>query len=131
MSKKVYSTFLYILIPGGLILPVIAGGALAIHYIGYPNSPNLGVLYASLPVGLLLAAEGHHQLAGTWKGLAEVLHVRLALAALVYLGWAFKYALAGSAIHLFPAGLMALVSAVVIASRLVLRFAPHERWSSK
>jgi hypothetical protein len=125
LSKKAYSKRLYVVVPGGLVFPIIASSALAIHYVGYPSAPNLSVIYALLPLGLLLAAEGHHRIAGTWKGLPEVLHVRLALAGLAYLACAFKYVSVGRPIHLYPAGILALVSGVCLVSRLIMRFMAH------
>ena len=52
----------------------------------------------------------------------EVLHIRLAYAALVYLGWAVKYTLAGRPIQRYPAGLFAVMSGVVLVSRLLMKF---------
>jgi hypothetical protein len=121
LSHKTNSKLLYFLVPGGIALPIIASGALAIHYVGFPGAPNLFVMYALLPLGLLLAAEGQHRIAGTWESVPEVLHIRLAWAALVYLGWVLKYAVVGRPIHLYPAGILALISGVCLASRLLMR----------
>jgi hypothetical protein len=126
LRQKTSSKLLYVLVPGGIVLPIIAGGALAIHYVGFPGAPNLFVMYALLPLGLLLAADGQRRIAGTWEGLPEVLHIRLAWAALVYLGWVLKYAAIGRPIHLYPAGIVALISGVCLASRLLMRFMAHD-----
>jgi len=125
LSEKTDSKLLYILVPGGIALPIIAGAALAIHYVGHPSAPNLVVMYALLPLGLLLAAEGERRVTGTWKGVPEELHVRLAAASLVYLGWVFKYVAVGRPIHLYPAGIIALMSGVCLVSRLLIRFTAH------
>jgi hypothetical protein len=111
--------------PRGIALPIIASVALAVHYVGYPGAPNLVVMYALLPLGLLLAAEGECRVTGTWGGVPEVLHVRLAGASLVYLGWVLKYVAVGRPIHLYPAGVIALISGICRVSRLLIRFMAH------
>ena len=82
----------------GLMLPVISGFLFAIVYIGFFPHARTPVVVPCilLPLGLLSAAAGQRLSPRRWEGgVMEVLHIRLAYAALVYLGWAVKYTLAG------------------------------------
>lgn len=107
----------------GLMLPVVSGGWLAIGYIGFPNSPPPVVPYILLPLGLISAVVGQRLSPDRWEGGAvKVLHIRLAYAALVYLGWAVKYTLAGRPIQRYPAGLFAVISGILLVSRLLIKF---------
>lgn len=91
----------------------------AIHYIGFPETPAPIIADILLPVGLLLAAIGQRMPRGGWQSCTEVLHVRLAAASLVYLGWAASYSMKGVTIHWYPAGLIATISAMLVISRLL------------
>ena len=115
-SSKVFAPFVL----GGMILSVLSGGFLAIHYIGYPTAPAPIVPYIFLPVGLLFAAVGQRLTAGRWKGVPEVLHMILAFAGLAYVILAVKYAITGRPIHRYPANLL-LISGILMISRLVAK----------
>jgi hypothetical protein len=110
---------------GGIILPVLSGGFLAIDYIGYPNAPTPIAPYILLPVGLLLGAVGKRLTDGRWGGVPEFLHMTLAFVGLAYLGFAVKYAVAGRSIHQYPAGFFSIVSGIFVISRLLVKH--HDR----
>ena len=106
---------------GGIILPSLSGGFLAIDYIGYPNAPTPIAPYILLPVGLLLAAVGKRLTDGRWGGVPEFLHMTLAFVGLAYIGIAVKYAVAGRSIHEYPAGLFLIISGIFLISRLLAK----------
>lgn len=107
----------------GLILPVISGGWLAIAYIGFPHNPSPVVPYILLPLGLLSAAAGQRFAPDKWEGgVMEVLHLRLTYAGLAYLGYAGKYTLHGRTIQRYPAGFFAVMSGILLVSRLLIKF---------
>ena len=118
-NSKLFRLFLL----AGLILPVLSGAFLAIAYIGYPNAPRPVVPYILLPLGLLSAVAGQRLSADRWEGgVIQVLHLRLSYAAIVYLAWTAKYALAGRPIQRYPAGLLAVISGILLVSRLLIKY---------
>lgn len=121
-AAKSNSKLLAPFVLGGIMLPILSGAFLAIDYIGYPNEPTPIAPYVLLPVGLLLAAGGQRLIAGRWEGVTEVLHIRLAYAGLVFVGWAAKYAMAGRSIHRYPAGLLAIIAGILLISRLLAKY---------
>ena len=107
----------------GLILPVVSGAWLAIHHIGFPNNPAPVVPYILLPLGLLSAVAGQRLRADRWEGgVMELLHEQFSYVALAYVGWAVKYTLRGRPIQRSPAGLFAVLSGILLVSRLLVKF---------
>jgi len=119
-EARVSSILLAPFVLGGIVLSVLSGAFLAIHYVGYPNAPTPIVPYILLPVGLLLAAIGQRLTTGRWEGITEVLHIRLAYAGLLYTGMAMKYAVGGRPIHRYPVGLL-IISVILMISRLLAK----------
>ncbi|MGH9513268.1 MAG: hypothetical protein ACRD2U_14135 [Terriglobales bacterium] len=121
--KKREPKILYVLIPGGIICTVLSGAILAIHYVGFPNDFSVPVIaYVLLPLGLLLAAAGHRVLKGRWNGVAAVLHMKLAYAALAFTGVTVKYVLAGKSVRMYPVGVLLVISGLFYVSRLLMRW---------
>ena len=116
-ASKLFPLFFLI----GLILPVVSGAWLAIHHIGFPNNPAPVVPYILLPLGLLSAVAGQ-RICADKGGVMELLHERFSYAALAYLGWAVKYTLRGRPIQRSPAGLFAVLSGILLVSRLLVKF---------
>jgi hypothetical protein len=116
------STLLLLFFLIGLILPVVSGASLAIHYIGFPNNPAPVVPYILLPLGLLSAVVGQRLCADRCEGgVMELLHERFTYASLAYLGWAVKYTLRGRPIERSPAGLFTVLSGILLVSRLLVK----------
>ena len=116
-NSKLLAPFLL----GGIILPVLSGGFLAIDYIGYSSAPTPIAPYILLPVGLLSAAIGKRLTDGRWEGVPEFLHMTLAFVGLAYLGRAMKHAVAGRSIHRYPAGVFAIISGILLVSRMLAK----------
>lgn len=125
------SKLLYLFVPGGYIFSVLPGFCLPISYVGHLDAPHPvlnSVLDALLPLGLLFTAVGHRMCRGQWKGVSEQLHVKLALAGLAFALTTARYALAGMAIHFYPAGVLLLISGILCASRLLMKFVAHNHY---
>ena len=125
------SKLLYLFVPGGVIFSVLPGFCLPISYVGHPVTPHPvinAVLYAFLPLGLLFTAVGHRMCAGQWKGVSEQLHVRLALAGTAFVLTAIQYVFHGEIVHVYPAGILLATSAILLASRLLVKFVAHNRY---
>lgn len=128
------SKLLYIFIPGGVIFSILPGFLFAIKYVRFPARPDPPTLtftiWALFPLGLLLTAVGHRMARGQWKGVSEQLHVKIALAGLAFALTTARYAFYGVHVRLYPAGVLLVVSLVLVASRLLARFGGHNhyRW---
>lgn len=130
------SKLLYLFVPGGVIFSVLPGFCLPISYVGHPSAPNPvinAVLFAFLPVGLLFTAAGHRMCTGQWKGLSEQLHAKLALAGTAFLVMTIRYVFDGVTVQVYPAGVLFALSAILIASRLFVKFVARNRypWESR
>ena len=81
-------------------------------------------------LGLSIAAVG--QLFGAGRnegirvrgllGVIDVLHIRLALAGIVFMGVVLKYALRGKEIHLYPVGYLTIIAGLFVSSRVFTKF---------
>ena len=60
-----------------------------------------------------------------WMGVIDVLLIRLALAGIVFILTVLKYAMRGKEIELFPVGVLAIVSGLFVASRLIAKYVFH------
>ena len=127
------SKLLYLFIPGGVILSVLPGFCLPISYVGHPDAPHPlinSVLFAMLPIGLLFTAVGHRMSRGQWKGVSQQVHTQLAMAGVAFALITARYALAGFHVHLYPAGVLLIISVAVMASRLWMKYVArgHYPW---
>ena len=132
LANKPYSATLGVLVVTSYLLCALSGALLAIDFLGYhvPDRPPHPIaLILMLVLGLAIAAAAHFFGAGRnegisaqgWLGVADVLHIRLAFASLMFLGGVFKYAVAGKSIPLYPVGLLVLICGFVLLSRLVTK----------
>lgn len=125
------SRLLYIFVPGGVVFSVLPGFCLPISYIGHPETPHPAinaVLYALLPMGLLFTAIGHRMCRGQWKGVSQQLHAGLALSGLAFVLTTVRYVLDGKAVHVYPAGILLAVGAILLASRLLMKFVARNHY---
>jgi hypothetical protein len=134
LAKKPYSAGLGILAIISTVFCILSAAFLAIDLLGYhapgrPPHPEISVLLLAL--GLCLATVG--QLLGGGRnegirvrglaGIIDVLLIRLALAGAVFILLVLKVALRGKQIHLYPVGVLMIISGFFCASRLVAKYA--------
>jgi len=125
------SKLLYVFIPGGVIFSILPGLCLPISYVGHPDTPHPeinSVLFATLPIGLLLTAVGHRMSCGQWKGVSQQLHVQIAYVGLAFMLVTTRYALKGFHVRIYPAGVLLAISAVFFISRFLMKFVAHEHY---
>lgn len=127
------SKFLYVLIPSGVVFSLLAGFCLPISYVGHPKTPHPllnSVFFAMFPIGLLFTAVGHRMSRGEWKGVSKELHARIALTSLAFVLTTIRYVLNGKSVDFYPAGVLLMISAIFILSRLFMKFIAreHYRW---
>ncbi|HWH55975.1 MAG TPA: hypothetical protein VN682_00010 [Terriglobales bacterium] len=136
LVNKPYSARLGMTVIASMGFSAISGWLLAFDFLGYhaPGCPPHRQISALLLVlGLFLAVIG--QLLGArrnegirargWMGIIDVLLIRLAFAAMVFIGSVLKFALAGKQIHFYPVGVLTIVSGFLLASRLAVKFIFH------
>ena len=81
-------------------------------------------------LGLAIAAVGQLFGAGRnegirargWVGVIDAVHIKLAYAAIVFMGCVLKYAVAGEHIPLYPVGLLTIVAGFLLASRALTKY---------
>lgn len=123
-----------ILVLVGLVLPILSAGLLVFDCFGYhaPNRPpHLLTWGFLLLVGLGFAVVGEQLTSGRlegikargWRGLAEVVHIRLAYASVVFAGGAVKFAFAGRSVRTYPGDALIIASVLILVSRLLAKYA--------
>lgn len=133
LAKKPYSAVLGIVAIASSVISATSAALLAFDYLGYHapgQAPHPTVWILLLALGLCIAVVGQLFGAGRnegirargWRGVITVLHIRLAYAAIVFLGCVLKYAMAGKTIPLYPVGILAIVSGVILASRALTKY---------
>ena len=125
------SKLLYFFIPGGIVFCYLPGFCLPISYVAHPNTPHPYinfVLFALLPIGLLLSAVGHRMARGQWNGVSQQLHAQLAMTGLWYTLVTARYVFDGAHLRGYPAGVLLMISLILMASRLLVRYAFHNRY---
>jgi hypothetical protein len=81
---------------------------------GYPRIPLRCSLF--LLVGLGCAVTAQRLTPDGWASVTQLPHQSAALAGVLFIGIVFKYVVTGKQIHLFPAGLFAAISGLMIVS---------------
>jgi hypothetical protein len=117
LARKPYSAGLGILVIVSTMISVFSAWLLAFDFLGYHapgHAPHPTVSTLILILGLAVAAVGQLFGAGRnegirargWVGVIDAVHIRLAYAAIVFMGCVLKYAVAGKHIPLYPVGLL-------------------------
>ena len=126
---------LYIFVPGGVLFSLLPGFLLPIKYVGFPAKPDPPLLtffiWMLLPIGLSLTAVGHRMTRGEWRGIGEQLHARAALTGLAFVLITGRYLLAGFRVPFYPAGVLLVLSAGLMISRLLVKSAVRNRHSGE
>lgn len=133
LAKKPYSPILGSLVIISMVISILAAWFLAFDFLGYhapgrPSHPTTSVLL--LILGLSIAAVGQLFGAGRnegirvrgWIGVVDVLHIRLAVAGIVFIGTVLRFALHGKQIPLYPVGYLAIIAGFFVASRVFTKF---------
>ncbi len=84
----------------------------------------LGLFLATL-AQLLGAGRNEGIRARGWVGVIDVLLIRLAYAGIAFIGTVGRYAMRGERINLYPVGVLTIVSAFFIGSRLITKYVFH------
>ena len=133
LSNKPYSAGLGMLVIVSTMISVFSAWLLAFDFLGYHapgHAPHPTVSILILVLGLAIAAVGQIFGAGRnegirdrgWVGVIDAVHIRLAFAAIVFVGCVVKYAVAGKHIPLYPVGLLTIVSGFLLASRAFTKY---------
>ena len=125
------SKLLYVFIPGGIVFCYLPGFCLPISYVAHPDTlhPYINcILFALLPVGLLFSAVGHRMARGQWKGVSQQLHAQLAISGAAFVLITARYALEGSRVHIYPAGVLLAVSVILMLSRFYMKHVARDRY---
>ncbi len=136
LAKKPYSAALGIVVIVSMVLSVLSAALLAFDFLGYHapgQAPHPIFWILVLALGLCVAIVGQLLGAGRnegvrargWLGVITVLHIRLAWAAIAFLGCVLKYAMAGKTIPHKPVGMLAILSGVILASRALTKYVFH------
>lgn len=130
LTKKSEPKSLYVLISGGIVLPAIAAAYAGIAYCGHPNQTHTpAIAFVYLILGLSLYAAGHKINTGKWTGVVMQIHAMLAIASVAFFLEVMNYWWrAGRPIHMYPAGVLAIVAGIIIISRLLMRFVAHDHY---
>jgi hypothetical protein len=133
LSSKPYPAGLGMLVIVSTMISVFSAWLLAFEFLGYHapgHAPHPTVSILLLVLGLAIAAVGQQFGAGRnegirergWVGVIDVVHIRLTFAAIVFMGWVLKYAMAGKHIPLYPVGLLTIVGGFLLASRALTKY---------
>lgn len=132
LAKKPYSAGLGLIALSSRVISMLSAWSLAYDFLGYhvpdrPPHPEISVL--ALVLGLSIAAVGQRLGSGRnegiksreWVGIIDVLLIRLAFAGLVFVASVLQYAMRGRPIHLYPVGLLTIVSGFFLVARLIAK----------
>jgi hypothetical protein len=133
LARKPYSAGLGMLAIISMMISVFSACLLAFDFLGYHapgHVPHPTVSILILALGLAIAAVAQLLGAGRnegirargWVGVIDVVHIRLVFAAIVFMVWVLKYALAGKHIPLYPVGLLTIVGGFLLASRALTKY---------
>jgi hypothetical protein len=133
LARKPYSAGLGMLALVSMMISVFSAWLLAFDFLGYHapgHAPHPIVSSLILVLGLAIAAVGQLFGAGRnegirargWVGVIDVVHIRFAFAAIVFMGCVLKYAMAGKHIPLYPVGLLTIVGGFLLASRALTKY---------
>ena len=136
LPKKPYSAGLGILGLISTVISVFSGGLLAFDFLGYhapgrPPHPEISCLLLGLGLSIAAVAQvlggGRNEgiRARGWVGVIDVLLIRLALAGAVFMGLVLKFAMRGKQIHMYPLGVLTIISGFFLASRLITKYVFH------
>lgn len=136
LAKKPYSPTLGILVIVSTGISALAGGLLAFDFLGYHapgRQPHPRIFILLLAFGLSIAAVGQLLGAGRnegirvrgWVGVIDVLHMRLVFAGMAFMAVVLRYAMQGRQIHLYPVGILTIVSGLLFASRVITKYVFH------
>jgi hypothetical protein len=130
LTKKSEPKSLYILIPGGIVLPAVAAAYAGIAYCGHPNQTHTpAIAFVCFILGFSLYAAGHRINTGRWTGVVMQIHAMLAIDSLFFLFFAMNYWWrAGRPIYMYPAGILAIVAGTICISRLLMRYVAHDHY---
>lgn len=136
LAKKGYSARLGLAATISLVISVLSAPFLAIDFLGYHapgRAPHPEISGLILVLGLSIAAAGQLLGAGRnegirsqgWVGVIDVLSIRLAFAGFAFMTSVLQYAMRGAQIQLYPVGLLTVVSALLVLSRVVAKYVLH------
>lgn len=133
LARKPYSASLGMIAIISMMISVFSAWLLAFDFLGHhaPDHaahPTVSILI--LVLGLTIAAVGQLFGAGRnegirargWVGVIDVVHIRLAFAAIVFMGCVLKYAVAGKHIPLYPVGLLTILGGFLLATRAITKY---------